>query len=123
MAYFQGTSHSTPVYCSEVVKWLSEYRVFVMEGEIVGIKHYCGDPTVMIDLHTVSDAVNLLTESNQGTVGYAVDFGVVEGGITALVEWNDGFSLGSYGLDKRIYTELILTRWCELTKALNSEFS
>jgi hypothetical protein len=34
----------------------------------------------------------------------------------ALVEWNDGFSLGSYGLEGGLYTDLILARWCELTE-------
>jgi hypothetical protein len=46
-------------------------------------------------------------------MGYGLDLGVLSGGQTALVEWNHGFSLGSYGLDSSLYTELILARWCE----------
>jgi hypothetical protein len=40
----------------------------------------------------------------------------LDDGNTALIEWNDGFALGSYGLEKEIYTELILTRWEEILK-------
>jgi hypothetical protein len=35
-------------------------------------------------------------------------------GDTALIELNDGFSLGSYGLDRSVYADLILARWTEL---------
>ncbi len=37
--------------------------------------------------------------SGEGTAGYGLDLGVLSGGQTALVEWNDGFSLGAYELD------------------------
>ena len=53
--------------------------------------------------------------SGESTAGYGVDFGVLSMGETALVEWNDGFSLGAYGLDKALYTELTVARWNELT--------
>ncbi|MBD2454799.1 ATP-grasp domain-containing protein [Nostoc sp. FACHB-87] len=115
LMYLQGTSHRTPVYCSEVVEWLSEYRVFVIRGEIVGIKHYWGNSSVAVDLSAITEAVQLLNVSGEGTAAYGIDFGVLSDGVTALIEWNDGFALGSYGLDKSLYTDLIVTRWCELT--------
>lgn len=113
--YTEGASRSTPIFCSEVLEWLSEYRVFVIHGKIMGIKHYEGDPTCKIDEQAGSEAVRLLEQSGEVTAAYAVDFGVISDGRTALVEWNDGFSLGSYGLDKAIYTDLLITRWCEIT--------
>ena len=33
---------------------------------------------------------------------------------TALIELNDGFSLGSYGLGRTIFADLTLARWQEL---------
>ena len=44
-----------------------------------------------------------------------VDFGLLDRGVTALVEWNNGFALGSHGLYISIYTELIIAQWYELT--------
>jgi hypothetical protein len=61
------------------------------------------------------EAIGLLEASGEATAGYGIDFGVLRGGTIALVEWNDGFALGSYDLDKSLYTDLILARWCELT--------
>jgi hypothetical protein len=94
---------------------LSEYRVFVIRGNIVGTKHYAGDSSIDVDESIVNQAIELLEQSSQKTAAYAADFGVLATGQTAVVEWNDGYSLGSYGLDRAIYTDLLITRWCELT--------
>jgi hypothetical protein len=115
LLYLQRASLSTPILCSEVVRWLSEYRVFVIRGRVVGIRHYAGEPALRVDEAQVERAVRLLEDAGEGTSAYGVDFGLLETGQTALVEWNDGFSLGSYGLETSLYTELTLTRWAELT--------
>jgi hypothetical protein len=115
LSFLNGASKTTPLLCAEVVDWLSEYRVFVVRGEIVGIRHYAGDPSIAIDQQSVVDSVRILEQSRETTVAYAIDFGVISTGQTAVVEWNDGFSLGSYGLDKTVYTDLLIVRWCEIT--------
>lgn len=115
LQYLEGASKLTPIYCSTPVEWLTEYRVFVSHAHIVGIRHYDGDPSIIINEQVAVDAVQALEQSGQGTRAYAIDFGVMATGETALVEWNDGFSLGAYGLDKSIYTDLLITRWCEIT--------
>ncbi|MBU8894038.1 ATP-grasp domain-containing protein [Corallococcus sp. M34] len=113
----ESASASTPLWCSEVVEWRSEFRVFVIHGVIVGVRHYAGDPTVRLDDARVAEAVATLASAGEGTAGYAVDFGVLSTGETALVEWNDGFSLGAYGLPPEEYTRLTVARWCELMGA------
>jgi hypothetical protein len=105
---------TTPIFCSEVIDWLSEYRVFVIHGSIVGAKHYDGDSAVKIDEQVAIEAVRLLEKSDDTTAAYAIDLGVIPNGQTALIEWNDGFSLGSYGLDRSVYTDLLIARWNEL---------
>lgn len=46
--------------------------------------------------------------------GYAADFGVTGDGRTLLVEINDGYSLGCYGLQHNLYAQLLSARWAEL---------
>lgn len=113
--HLEGTSGAASIHFSEVVEWVSEYRVFVVRGQVVGIRHYRGDPAVLLDEAVVAEAVAMLSASGEGTAGYGLDLGVLSGGQTALVEWNDGFSLGSYELDPSHYTDLILARWLEMT--------
>ncbi len=109
-----SVSGGTAVVCSEVVEWVSEHRVYVVKGEIVGMRHYSGDPTARLDGDSVRTAVALFTESGDAPAGYGIDFGLLASGETALVEVNDGFSLGSYGLASGLYMDLIVARWEEL---------
>lgn len=111
-----GIAKNTDLYCSSVVNWLSEYRVFVAKSKIVGIKNYAGDDSLLLNMEVVESAIRDFDQSNQRTDAYGIDFGILEDGTTALIEWNDGFALGSYGLEKEIYTELILARWHELLR-------
>lgn len=111
-----GIAKDTDLYCSSVVNWLSEYRVFVIKSKIVGIKHYDGDERLKLNIEVVESAITDFEKSNQRTDAYGIDFGILDDGTTALIEWNDGFALGSYGLEKEIYTELILARWEEILK-------
>ncbi len=114
--HLEGASGSTAIHCSETVNWTSEHRVYVVRSHVVGIGHYAGDPSVLPDKEVVSEAVYCLHQSGEETAGYGLDLGVLDNGRTALVEWNDGFSLGSYGLEANSYAELILARWCELVR-------
>jgi hypothetical protein len=118
---FQGVSRRQPVYCSEVVTWRSEHRVYVVRGRIVGVRCYQGDAGVEPDLAVIEEAIALLEASGAAWAGYGIDFGVLAGGATALVELNDGFGLGSYDLEPAAYTELLLARWEELMQAASEE--
>lgn len=107
-------SKNTDLYCATLVRWLSEYRVFVRNSKVVGIKLYAGDESLKLDMATVEQAITDFENSSDRTAAYGIDFGVLNTGQTTLIEWNDGFALGSYGLDKEVYTDLLLTRWEEI---------
>jgi hypothetical protein len=111
----KGASGSTEIYCSSLVDWVSEYRVYVVNNHQVAIKHYQGDASILPDQHLITSAIETLASSSESTAGYGVDFGVLKNGETSLIEWNDGIALGSYQLDDSLYTDLILARWMELT--------
>lgn len=115
---FQLYNHSknTILLVSSVVEWISEYRVFVLHSEIVGIKIYSGNDNLNLNMTIVKNAINDFEKSPERTAGYSLDFGILSNGDTALIEWNDGYALGAYKLNKEIYTELILARWEEILK-------
>jgi len=117
-----GLAKSTPVHCAEVVKMLSEYRAYVVEGEIRQVCHYIGKKEVKLDMEVVKKAVNTLCKSEEGKHlrGFGIDFAVLEKDgkrVTCLIEVNDGFSLGKYeGLSGKDYTDLLVARWAELVR-------
>jgi hypothetical protein len=83
------------VWCAEVVKWRSEFRVYVIDNKIVSVDNYAGDLNLKIDQVVVESALFAYRNSGEAPAAYGIDFGVLESGETALVEANDGYSLGA----------------------------
>lgn len=98
--------------CSEVVNFIAEWRVFIRYGSIVDVRPYKGDWRAHFDYKVIEDAVKRYTTAPNG---YAIDFGLTDDGRTLLVEVNDGYALGSYGLYYPEYAKLLSARWAELT--------
>ena len=101
----------TPVLVSEVVNMVSEYRCFVHKGKLVGSKNYTGDFTKNINYDMVNEAIE---DYEDQPISYTLDFAVTDTGETTLIEINDGFALGSYGLNPITYTKMIIDRWNEI---------
>lgn len=116
LAITAGLPEHQVVSCSEPIQMVSEFRTYVTHGKAVGCKHYWGDFRKYPDFSTIDRAIAAYTES---PAGYAIDFAVTDGGETVLVEVNDGFSLGSYGLHPLLYSGLLEARWQELTSGLS----
>jgi hypothetical protein len=114
LRFIYQVSKKTEVYCSEIVEWLSESRVFILHGKVIGIKHYSGDASLKPDGTVMTEAIGILEASGQAMAAYAIDFGILKNGETALVELNDAFSVGSYGLEPGSYADLTMARWLEL---------
>ena len=70
---------SFPVVCSELAEFVSEYRVYVVNGEIKGVGHYRGPKEKELDMKIVEDAVKILSQSDEGKElkGCSLDFAVM----------------------------------------------
>lgn len=112
--FFHEHPDDTPVLVSEVVDFISEYRGYVIDGELKGIKHYLGDFRIFPNMEIVDSAIS---DYKTQPAGYSIDFGVTNDGKTLLIECNDGFSLGNYGLNDVTYSTLLAKRWLELMKS------
>lgn len=107
-----NASRRQRIWCSEVVTWTSEYRVYVIGRQIVAVDHYAGDSSVALNMEVVESAVTAYNRTAPSA--YGIDFGVLATGKTALVEANDGYALGAYDITADRYTELLMSRWSEL---------
>ncbi len=99
------------VQAAEPVTLVSEWRYFVSRGAVAGLAHYRGDWAVVPDAAVVRRAVEAYAPA---PAGYALDFGLTADGRTLLVEANDAFALGPYGLDAVVYARMLEDRWLEL---------
>lgn len=115
----------TAVIASEIIDFVSEWRAYVRNHELVGIKHYKGDYTFAPNRSFIRRAIAESKEAGMPE-GYSIDLGVTDevhtwgpGDIsfdhrTALIEVNDGCSLGNYGISSFAYARLLEERWNEV---------
>lgn len=99
-------------WTSEIINFVTEYRVFIIEKEIVGCQYYCGDFSVFPNWESIKDAINAIKHQ---PLGWCIDFGIDDTGRTLLIEANDGYAIGDYGLYPSTYSKLLEKRWKELT--------
>jgi hypothetical protein len=104
----------TPVFLSNVVNFISEARCYILDGQILDVKRYKGSYSV----GPAKEVVEAAVAAFKGPRAYAIDFGVTDEGKTLIVEVNDGFALGNYGLHAIWYARMIEARWEELTEPL-----
>ena len=97
-------------YVSNPINILSEFRVYVNDGEILGVKHYHGDWTKVPSKEFVNEVVKAYKNS---PISYGIDIGV-NNNEEFVVEVNDGCNLGNYGIDAIHYGEMIVSRWFDI---------
>ncbi len=113
-AEYSNLDPNAEILCSEVVNFVSEWRCFVKYGKLVGIQYYCGDEKAECNRSVIECAVE---DYKTSPAGCSLDFGVADDGRTLLIEVNDGFALGCYGLPDVEYAKLLAARWAELNGA------
>ena len=80
---------------SSPVKILSEFRVYVINRNIIDISFYKGDPTILPDVNLIKKAVQLINENEEYLKSYTIDVMITPKG-TALIEIHNFSSIGLY---------------------------
>jgi hypothetical protein len=93
-----------------VVEWTNEFRVFVSNG--VANVVACPDSSYMPSTDSEKFIKELLRVIPNQTL--VIDCGTLAGSGFAVVEVNEGFSFGGYGLDPSIHLDVLLSRWSEM---------
>lgn len=110
---YDNLSDEDQVYVSDVVDIISEYRCFVHRGILKGIKHYSGDFKIFPNVKIIS---NMITDYKEANIAYTLDVAILKNGETILVEVNDMWAIGSYGLDGKTYVSMVVDRFQEIKK-------
>lgn len=100
----------TEVYCFNLVDFESEWRVYVREGEVLHVGRYKGDPVKFPSRNKISSMIHAYQEDSPAS--YALDVANTSYG-TVLVEVNDAFFAGVYGIDPVPYAKFLEARWEE----------
>jgi hypothetical protein len=112
---------ATANYADEMIVWWSdalelkgEFRGFILRGELVGWRHYFGDFRCALDFSRVERA---LQKWDSRPVACAMDWALTARGETILVEVNDAYALGCYGLAPHLYAPMLVERWRQIVEA------
>ena len=102
------------VWISELVNFRAEYRSFILNNVVIDVRLYKGDWSLAPNRSIVEDAAALLALKKEAPRAYCLDWGIDRQGRTTLVEMNDSFSLGHYGLNPVLYARMLSARWYEM---------
>jgi hypothetical protein len=94
-------------------KILTEWRCYVHYKKIVDARNYSGDFKITPNWDYVQSIIN---ENSDFPEAYVVDVGVLDGGENVVIEFNDMWAIGNYGIDNLEYYKLLRGRYFEIIR-------
>lgn len=89
----------------------SEWRCYINMGRVRDIRNYSGD------LFTVpnEDYINsIINENKDFPIAYTIDVGILENGENVVIEFNDMWAIGNYGIQNDTYLSMLRQRYFEI---------
>lgn len=116
--YYPEITPDLEIYCSDVLEFASEYRCFISKGELKGIHWYSGDFKITLDSGMIKIIEKMIKDYKSAPTAYTLDVGIIENDVNelALIEINDFWAIGSYGMDAKIYTRMTIDRMEEIKR-------
>jgi ATP-grasp domain, R2K clade family 2 len=102
-----------PVLIADPIEILSEHRSFILRDKVRDVRRYKGDWSLAPNRKIVESAAKKM--KGHCPVAYCLDWGITKDGETVLVEMNEGFAFGSYGMAPSMYARMLSARWHEMT--------
>lgn len=114
------------VYEPFTEKIISEWRLYIHNHNIIDARNYSGDFKVQpkflfAENHILynkfgGEIYGTPNPKNPFPCGYAIDIGIFKSGQNVIIEYNDGWSLGSYGIENSLYLRFLTDRYFEIVK-------
>lgn len=97
-----------PAWVSTPLQFKSEWRCFVHQGKLVDSRPYQGDFRLAPDYTKVD---SMIAEFKSAPVAYTLDVGIDQLNRTLVVEVNDFWAIGAYGLSPEVYAQMLIDRY------------
>lgn len=109
-----SSTENFEVICGDIVEFKREWRIFIWYDKIINIKPYMGDYHYVYSPETIDSIIRDFKTWEERPMGCSIDIGVISDNKTLLIEVNDGFALGTYGLGDIDYAKLMSARWAQI---------
>jgi hypothetical protein len=110
-SYLKGFDENTPIWAAAPIDIISEHRIYVHNGKAIYGCNYSGDFRLNPD-YTYID--KLIAAYKSAPKSYTIDIGILRGGTNTVVEVNDFWAIGGYGLAPWDYAEMLIDRYLEI---------
>lgn len=98
---------------------LSEWRVYVHNHKMVDVRNYAGNPF----LSPIEQVIEHIVHENMKDFpcAYTMDIALLDDGIVCfdhkVIEFNDMWAIGNYGMENHLYLRLLKDRYFEIVKS------
>lgn len=111
-----GIPDETPVMVYEPFKYPieSEWRCYILNNRVEYIANYSGDFLVNLNGTYLQKVIS----DNKSTFpsAYTIDIGVLANGENVVIEFNDMWAIGNYGVPNDLYVRMLKERYFEIIR-------
>lgn len=111
-----GIPDETPVMVYEPFKYPieSEWRCYILNNRVEYIANYSGDFLVNLN----GTYLQKVIADNKSTfpTAYTIDIGVLANGENVVIEFNDMWAIGNYGVPNDLYLRMLKERYFEIIR-------
>ncbi len=111
LSLLESFDGNTKIWVSQLIDIESEWRIFVHKNRVVGSSYYSGNFKLTPDYDYINDIVSTYKSS---PVGYTLDIGMLSHDANTIIEVNDFWGIGSYGLNPERYAAMLIDRYFEI---------
>lgn len=95
-------------------KIAAEVRCYVHNNRIVDARGYAGDYKLWPDWHWANRKLLSLKDM---PIAFTMDIGILENGTNVIIELNDMWAIGNYGMENAVYFQLLYDRYMEIVSS------
>ena len=93
----------------------SEWRCYIHKYEPLFIANYSGD---LFSYPDKDYLFSVIKENKDFPIAYTIDIGILENGENVVVEFNDMWAIGNYGIPNDMYLSALKDRYFEIIKSV-----
>lgn len=115
----QGLPNETKVLAYPVFneKIKSEWRLYIHNNYLVDSKNYSGDFMVSPDYNYALCIVSNNNNNKDFPSTYTIDIGILKNKENVVIEYNDMWAIGNYGIPNDIYLRALRDRYFEIVNS------
>ncbi len=114
-----GLPHDTKVMAYEPFKERieSEWRIYIYNHKMIDARNYSGEFIISPNYQYVDEVIK--GNKTNFPCAYTIDIGILTSNENVVVEYNDMWSIGNYGMPNDVYLRALKDRYFEIISSIS----